>query len=195
MTNTDLVAPVSAATVLLATAVYGRIEVLMVRRPLRGMFGGAWVFPGGVVDPGDHRVGDGLSDLAFRRAAVRELTEEVGITVDVHSLAFVSRWVTPAIYPRRFDTRFFLAPLAGAVPLTLSVDELEEASYVTPAAALGAHQAQRWPMVLPTLAHLRWLARFTTIEQAMEATRRARVDTVSPTVASDGSIVPVDLPW
>ncbi len=31
--------------------------------------------------------------------------------VDVDSLAFVSRWVTPGIFPRRYDTHFYLAPL------------------------------------------------------------------------------------
>jgi len=191
----DSVVPVPAATILLATPGPGGIKVLMVRRPPRGMFGGVWVFPGGVVDPSDYGEGDRLSDVAFRRAAVRELAEEVGITVEIDSLAFVSRWVTPTIYPRRFDTRFFLAPLGGVLPVTLAADELEEASYITPAAALGAHQAQQWPMVLPTLAHLRWLARFRTVEEALEATGKARIDPVSPTVASDGSIVPVDLPW
>ena len=167
----------------------------MVRRPPRGFFGGVWVFPGGTVDPGDHLDDDVDLEQGFRRAAVRELAEEVGMVVAVDSLAFVSRWVTPAIFPRRYDTHFYLAPLASIVPLTLAIDELEEAAYITPAAALGAHQAQQWPMVLPTLAHLRWLARFTTIDQALEATTRARFDPVSPAIAADGSLVPVDIPW
>lgn len=117
------------------------------------------------------------------------------MAVDVGSLAFVSRWVTPMVFPRRYDTHFYLAPLSSPLPLTLAIDELEEAAYITPAAALGAHQAQQWPMVLPTLAHLRWLARFTSIDQALEATSRARPDPVTPAVAADGSLVPVDLPW
>lgn len=191
----DSVEPVPAATVLLVTPGHGGLEVLMVRRPPRGFFGGVWVFPGGTVDPSDHVEGVGLADGAFRRAAVRELAEEVGIHLDVASLAFVSRWVTPAIFPRRYDTRFYLVPQGRAVPLTLATEELEEATYITPAAALGAHQAQQWPMVLPTLAHVRWLARFTSIEEAVEATRKARLDPVTPIVAADGSLVPVDIPW
>jgi len=167
----------------------------MVRRPPRGFFGGVWVFPGGTVDPGDHADEDVDLQQAFRRAAVRELAEEVGIAVDVDSLAFVSRWVTPTMFSRRYDTHFYLAPLASTLPLKLAIDELEEAAYITPAAALGAHQAQQWPMVLPTLAHLRWLARFTNIDQALEATSRARLDPVSPVVAADGSLVPVEIPW
>jgi 8-oxo-dGTP pyrophosphatase MutT (NUDIX family) len=189
------VEPVHAATVLLVTPGHGGLEVLMVRRPPRGFFGGVWVFPGGTVDPGDHAEDDINLEQAFRRAAVRELAEEVGVTVDAGSLAFVSRWVTPMIFPRRYDTRFYLAPLLSTLPLTLAVDELEEAVYITPAAALGAHQAQQWPMVLPTLAHIRWLARFSSIDHALQATSRARVDPVTPAVAADGSLVPVDIPW
>lgn len=195
ITPPDFVEPVLAATVLLVTPGHGGLEVLMVRRPPRGFFGGVWVFPGGTLDPGDHADDDVDLEQAFRRAAVRELAEEVGIAVDVGSLAFVSRWVTPMVFPRRYDTHFYLAPLVSTLPLTLAVDELEEAAYITPAAALGAHQAQQWPMVLPTLAHLRWLARFTSIDQAIEATSRARPDPVTPAVAADGSLVPVDLPW
>ena len=173
----------------------------MVRRPPRGLFGGVWVFPGGTVDSGDEVVGDVSFDQAFRRAAVRELAEEVGILVDVDSLAFVSRWITPVIYPRRYDTHFYLAPLGSALPLKLAVEEIEEATYITPATALGAHQAQQWPMVLPTLAHLRWLARFATIEEAFHSTIHrqghsgARPDPVSPKLAPDGSLLPIEIPW
>jgi 8-oxo-dGTP pyrophosphatase MutT (NUDIX family) len=199
--SSDVIEPVPAATVLVVTpgrllnAGRGGLEVLMVRRPARGFFGGIWVFPGGVLDPGDHGEGDVLPDAAFRRAAVREVAEEVGIHLDVESFAFVSRWVTPAIFPRRYDTRFYLAPIPQALPLTLATEELEEASYITPAAALGAHQAQQWPLVLPTLAHLRWLARFTTIDQALASAKRSRQDPVTPQVAADGSLMPVDIPW
>ncbi len=55
-------------------------------------------------------------------------------------------------------------------------------------------------MVLPTLAHLRWLARFgddrggDSIDDRRQSVR-ARPDPVTPKVAADGSLVPVDIPW
>ena len=184
-----------AASVLLASPSDDGLTVLMVRRPQRGVFGGIWVFPGGTVDPGDHSDGDGCTDRAFRRAAVRELAEEVGIAVEVDSLAFVSRWVTPASFPRRYDTCFYLASLSASPPWTLAPDEVEAAAYIRPVAALAAHQAKEWPMVLPTLAHLRWLARFATVQEAVEATRDAKQVPVTPVVMEDGSLLSVDLPW
>ena len=100
-----------------------------------------------------------------------------------------------SVLHKRYDTHFYLAPLNTSPAWTLATDELEAATYITPAAALAAHQAQQWSMVLPTLAHLRWLARFTTVQQALEATRTAKPDPVTPVVMADGSLVPVDLPW
>jgi 8-oxo-dGTP pyrophosphatase MutT (NUDIX family) len=54
-----------------------RLEVLLVKRnPAARFMGGAWVFPGGSVNPDE---GDG--ELALLSAAMRELTEEAGITL------------------------------------------------------------------------------------------------------------------
>ncbi len=63
-------------------------EVLMVRRsPTARFMGGAWVFPGGVVDPGDHDQ-EALASLAgafepeigpWLAAAFREVVEETGV--------------------------------------------------------------------------------------------------------------------
>ena len=69
--------------------------------------GGAWVFPGGAVD-----AHEGEGDAAHRAAAMRELEEEAGVTLDdAERLVPFSRWITPAEVKIRFDTHFFLAPV------------------------------------------------------------------------------------
>ena len=53
------------------------IEVCMLRRPGRSSFAaGAFVFPGGALDEAD-----GLGDVAYAVAGVREVLEEVGILI------------------------------------------------------------------------------------------------------------------
>ncbi len=88
-------APRPSATVVLVRQGQDAPEILMVKRHARTAFGSAHVFPGGVLEPADLRVGDrsrDLSDadasrilelpaggLAFYSAAIRELFEETGV--------------------------------------------------------------------------------------------------------------------
>src|SRR3954471_2162590 len=102
--------PREAATVIVLRGGAEALEVLLVKRnPEQRFMGGAWVFPGGAVDPGeDHRV-----------AGVREVAEEAGVALpDPDALVEFSRWITPAQVKIRFDTRFFLvAAPDGAEPV------------------------------------------------------------------------------
>jgi 8-oxo-dGTP pyrophosphatase MutT (NUDIX family) len=77
--------PIPAATIVLfREAAEGPPELLMVERSAAMAFAaGALVFPGGRVDPGDHRLvhaGD-PADGAARVAAIRETIEEAGVAV------------------------------------------------------------------------------------------------------------------
>jgi 8-oxo-dGTP pyrophosphatase MutT (NUDIX family) len=106
---------VPAATVVLLRDGDRGLEVLLARRSSKLAFhGGAWVFPGGRIDPGDD---DGSGDVvaAARRAAAREALEEAGLEVDAESLVHVSNWTTPPISPKRFATWFFAGPVSGGV--------------------------------------------------------------------------------
>jgi 8-oxo-dGTP pyrophosphatase MutT (NUDIX family) len=70
-------APVPASTVALLRNVAGGVEVCMLRRPDWSSFAaGAFVFPGGSLDPGD-----GTGDTAYPIAGVREVLEEVGVLI------------------------------------------------------------------------------------------------------------------
>jgi glyoxylase-like metal-dependent hydrolase (beta-lactamase superfamily II)/8-oxo-dGTP pyrophosphatase MutT (NUDIX family) len=82
-------------------------EIYLARRsPDLRFFGGFYAGIGGAVD-----AADGPGDDRFARAALRECHEELGITLFADAEALgepVCRLVTPAFYPRCFDTRFFL---------------------------------------------------------------------------------------
>lgn len=86
-------APIPAATLVLFRETGGGApELLFVERSRAMVFaGGALVFPGGRVDPGDHALalefaGD-PDDLAARIAAIRETIEEVGIAVGLSAMS------------------------------------------------------------------------------------------------------------
>lgn len=81
--------PIPAATlVLMRDRRVGAPDLLMVERSRALAFaGGALVFPGGRVDPGDRALAAALDgdpeELAARLAAIRETVEEVGIAVGI----------------------------------------------------------------------------------------------------------------
>ncbi len=80
-------APRPSSTVCVLHQRGGDFEVLMVRRSATARFmAGAWVFPGGVVDPEDHEAAATISGLEpgaeigpWLAAAFREVVEETGI--------------------------------------------------------------------------------------------------------------------
>lgn len=188
--------PRPAATVLVVRNGSGGIEVLLGRRPARQAFGGAWVFPGGTIDPEDHDVeltGIDLEDGPWRAAALRELAEEVGIfltdpqhredqplegaavyqavldagaTFEAERLAYLSNWVTPEGIDKRFDTRFYLAVVDPATPIGPISSELEVVEWMVPEDALGRHDDGEIELIMPTIAHLELLRRFDTVEEA-----------------------------
>lgn len=138
-----------AATVVVARDGAEGIEVLLLRRAAQAVFvGGAHVFPGGAVDPGD---GDDL-----RRTAVREAEEEAALRLDPADLRFLARWVTPPGQPRRFDTRFYVAAEPAGQLAACDGSETVECGWWRPDAALAA------PITLiePTRATLALVARF-----------------------------------
>jgi 8-oxo-dGTP pyrophosphatase MutT (NUDIX family) len=82
----------AATVVVLRDVAGGPPELLMVERSRAMAFaGGALVFPGGRIDPGDHLLTDCHEDAAARVAAIRETIEEAGLALgldcDAHSLA------------------------------------------------------------------------------------------------------------
>ncbi|KKX96184.1 MULTISPECIES: NUDIX hydrolase [Microbacterium] len=163
MSAPETTLPVAGTVVLLRASDPG-FEVLLMRRPDRGSFAGAWVFPGGKVEPGDIRGSGDIDDA--RHAAIRETAEEVGLTVE--DLIVLSEWQPPLEAPTRIRTWFFLAhaPTGEAAP---SADEVEEIAWVRPAEALARHAAGTWSLYPPTWITLHQLSAFGDVSSALSS--------------------------
>lgn len=161
--------PVAGTVVLLRTGEHG-LEVLLMRRPERGSFAGAWVFPGGRIEEIDRMPGAGEIDDA-RRAAIRETSEEVGL--DVGELVVLSSWTPPEGIPRRIRTWFFLAR-SSAGEVRAAAAEVVEHAWITPDEALRRHAAGEWILFPPTWVTLHDLRAFRDADAALAGADQAR---------------------
>ncbi|WP_417508367.1 NUDIX hydrolase [Microbacterium sp.] len=139
------------------------IETLLIQRPDRGSFGGAWVFPGGIVEAGDIVAGEDEVQIAAR-AAVRECEEEVGLR-PIDARVF-SCWVPPVEAPKRVRTWFFLAH-APEGEIHPAPHEVMEAAWLSPVDALQRHAQGSLMLFPPTWITLSALAEHTSIAEAL----------------------------
>ncbi len=155
-----IVKPRDAASLILWRIGASGPEVLMGQRHAKHRFmPDVMVFPGGRVDPDDHRQ-PAISELqpvaramlerratpararALGIAAARELFEETGLVLgerrgdgvaaDLSALHYVCRAVTPGGRPIRFNARFLAAPAEAVHGEIAGSGELERLGWFTP---------------------------------------------------------------
>lgn len=156
----------TAATVVLLRDGRDGMEVLLLRRSRRSRtFPGAWVFPGGAVEPCD---GSPEDETSVRRAAVREVMEESGLVIEPAELAEWATWTPPSSAPIRHQTAFFLAPSAEGLVAVDDV-EIEDAEWWSPTAALESHAAGSLSLLPPTWITLHDLRPYRSMQHALDA--------------------------
>ena len=183
--------PRQAATVILLRGAGERLEVLLAQRtPDARFMGGAWVFPGGAVNPGD-----GEGEAGLRAAAVRELQEEAGVRInDPDTLVPYSRWITPAMVKIRYDTWFFLGVAPEDAAPQIDGQEVVDWRWYAPADALAAARAGEILLVFPTIKHLEQLSAFASTDALIAHARTREIAPVQPRVIGTGETARIVLP-
>ena len=125
-----------------------------------------------------------------RRALARgdsfaSILEQLGARLDAGLLAPWTRWVTPAVSPKRFDARFFLA--AAPADQLARHDEYEttESVWIKPADALDQVQQGRMMVAPATYKCLAVLATYRTVAEAFSAARAEAPRAWCPVVRSE----------
>ncbi len=104
-----------------------------------------------------------------------------GLELAVDRAAWFSHWVTDRDLPKRFDVRFFVAPMPPDQQADADGAEQFEPVWVHPASALERHEQGSFSMIFPTIRTLRQLQRFATVDAVLEACRsQASVFTSCP---------------
>jgi 8-oxo-dGTP pyrophosphatase MutT (NUDIX family) len=178
-----------AATVVLLRDAAAGPEALLVRRNAQLAFhGGAWVFPGGRIDPADYPAGESDTLRAAYHAACREAWEEAGLRIAPASLVAFARWVTPEGLPKRFDAWFFAAR-AGADVVRVDGSEIHEHQWMRPQDALQAHRTGTLDLPPPTWVTLQQLGGYPTVAEALAAVAQGPIEVFVPRICmvADGA--------
>jgi glyoxylase-like metal-dependent hydrolase (beta-lactamase superfamily II)/8-oxo-dGTP pyrophosphatase MutT (NUDIX family) len=131
-------------------------------------------------------------------AGVAEFCAATGLRLDLRALRYHAHWLTPPGMPRRFDTRFFIAPAPqGQVPVA-DGGETVAVEWLTPQAALDPARALKLLPVTQVL--LQGLQRFACAADALaHADTRPPVACVMPRVARTRRgrrvVLPHELPY
>jgi 8-oxo-dGTP pyrophosphatase MutT (NUDIX family) len=171
--------PKPSATVVVIRDENCGLELLLLERSAQS---GPWVFPGGKVEPAD-RIGqpESAQDSA-RRTAVRETREETGLELSGPGLIPISRWITPEVAPKRFDTWFFLSRLERNQEVRVDGAEIRSHRWMQPRSALDAHRHGEIRLAPPTFVTVSWLTEHTEAEAALESLGRQPVLTFRPRI-------------
>lgn len=174
--------PASTVVIVRENAAAESLETLLLLRNTALSFeGGAWVFPGGKVDACDYPAGQNETDgqahdhLAAINAGIRETREEAGLIISPDHLIPIAHWTTPAGLPRRYATWFFLCPLHDDVRIVVDDDEILAFQWLSPAAALQAHNAGRIRLPVPTAFTLKSFLPFQSLSDLCAAMRVADI--------------------
>ncbi len=110
--------------------------------------------------------------LLDRSVSLAELLGRRRLVLRADLLRPWSRWITPVVEPRRFDTRFFAAALPAGQRTRDVGGEASEVAWVRPAEALQAGERGEIRLFPPTAVTLSELAHCGTVETALAGPRQ-----------------------
>lgn len=173
-----------------AREVFEETGVLLVRDAA-----GKWAFDGKA---------NALESLAELRAQLlsgdldwQTLLEQHSFFVAANALHYVNFWETPTIRPKRFATRFFIAPLPPGQETLHDGSEIVDCRWLAPAAALALGESGDIKLPFPTIHSLQQLAAFNNCMDLLEwAGKRNAEPTVRilPVVIRDGDSYRITMP-
>jgi 8-oxo-dGTP pyrophosphatase MutT (NUDIX family) len=126
------------------------------------------------------RFADDRRRLRRGETTLHAIADREGIRYTPGMLVPFSRWITPTTFPRRYDTRFFVAMLPdGQDPLH---DDYETTAgrWIAPSRALELYRQGEFPLVFATEKHLEKLASYPSLRAVIESVRPNDLEPVMP---------------
>jgi 8-oxo-dGTP pyrophosphatase MutT (NUDIX family) len=119
--------------------------------------------------------------LLTRELSLAELLADRGLALRSDLLRPFAHWITPPDEPRRYDTKFFAAALPVGQEARHVTGEADEASWLTPAAALAEMRGGTRAMLPPTIHTLGQLEPFADVAAVLAGSPPEPLQPISPT--------------
>jgi 8-oxo-dGTP pyrophosphatase MutT (NUDIX family) len=119
--------------------------------------------------------------LLSRELSLTELLAGRGLVLRSDLLRPFAHWITPPAETRRYDTKFFAAALPVGQEARDVSGEADEASWLTPSAALAEAFSGARPMLPPTIHTLGQLEPFADVAAALAGSPPEPLHPISPT--------------
>lgn len=126
----------------------------------------------------DHRRRLNAGELSFS-----ELCEIEQLELDTGRLWYFSHWITPEGSPRRYDTRFFVAPMPPGQTALHDDIEVIDVTWIEPAEALRRYAAGEIDIMFPTVKNLEAIGRFGRSADLLSASAAAEVPAILPKIS------------
>ena len=131
-------------------------------------------------------------ELLEQRITWPDFLEREGLYLGLGQLGYLAHWVTPSGRPRRFDTRFFVAPVPSGQFALADASEIVEHVWSTADNALARFESGEWSMLVPTVHTLQQLTAHQRVADALRWAAQVEVTRIQPReIERDGRLVVV----
>ncbi len=144
--------------------------------------------------------GQQMAELEGYRAELEQdhttlltLVREEGLELATDLLVPFSRWLTPPVPAKRFDTHFFVAKVPVDYRLLHCGRETVDSVWSSPQQLLADAETGRWDIVFPTRANLSRLGTFADTAELLRVSAEQRLDPVTPNMErrEDGTLLSI----
>ncbi|HZT14085.1 MAG TPA: hypothetical protein VFA29_14895 [Candidatus Baltobacteraceae bacterium] len=119
-------------------------------------------------------------EVAQGRMRFDELLGRLDLQADARALTLFSQWITPPVYPRRYNAHFFVAIAGEDQAAAADALETHDGVWIAPHDALEACSHGTFSMVYPTIKHVERLAQFADTDSLLGFARTKAIYSVMP---------------
>lgn len=139
---------------------------------------------------------DARARVQSKELAFADLLHRVGVYANAGALMLFSQWITPPVFPRRYNAHFFLAQASADQAAVADAFETHDGVWIAPKAALEQCEAGTFRMVYPTIKHIERLAQFDELGDLLAFARTKPIYSIMPDTPGEREFsLPPDLEY